>query len=182
MQLRFKGKRLHPHRYGSCRLTRHASFAPVVGTSTETLILGSLPGAASLTAGRYYAHPRNQFWRLLGAVIGEELAPLSYDLRLAALLRHRIGLWDVIAEAERVGSLDAAIRNHAPNDLQSLVTSLPALRTIGFNGATAARIGRAQLGSLAQRYRLLPLPSSSPAHAALSFEAKLIRWLELAVA
>jgi hypoxanthine-DNA glycosylase len=163
-------------------VTRPASFAPIVEATTETLILGSLPGAASLAAGRYYAHPRNQFWRLLGAVIGEDLPALPYDERLAALRHHRIGLWDVVAEAERAGSLDAAIRNHAPNDLQSLTTSLPVLRTIGFNGATAARIGRAQLGALAKRYRLVPLPSSSPAHAALSFEAKLTRWLELAVA
>jgi hypoxanthine-DNA glycosylase len=157
-------------------LTRHASFAPVVDASTEKLILGSLPGAASLAAGRYYAHPRNQFWRLVGAVIGADLAGLPYDERLATLLRHRIGLWDVIADAQRAGSLDAAIRSHAPNDLQSLVASLPALRTIGFNGGTAAKIGRAQLGTLGERYRLLTLPSSSPALAARSFETKLATW------
>ncbi len=160
-------------------MTRHASFPPVVDASTQTLILGSLPGAASLAAGRYYAHPRNQFWRLAGAVIGVDLAALPYEERLSALLRHRIGLWDVIADAERAGSLDAAIRNPAANDLQGLVASLPELRTIGFNGATAARIGRAQLGSLAERYRLVPLPSSSPAHAGLSFEAKLRSWQQL---
>jgi hypoxanthine-DNA glycosylase len=160
-------------------VTRHASFAPVVDANTETLILGSLPGAASLAAGCYYAHPRNQFWRLLGAVIAVDLAALPYHARLSALHRHRIGLWDVIADAERAGSLDAAIRNHAPNDLQSLVVALPTLRTIGFNGGTAARIGRAQLGSLAKRYRLVSLPSSSPAHAARSFEAKLKMWRAL---
>jgi hypoxanthine-DNA glycosylase len=160
-------------------LTRHASFPPVVDPNTTILILGSLPGAASLAAGSYYAHPRNQFWRLAGAVIGVDLAALPYEERLSALLRHRIGLWDVIADAERAGSLDAAIRNPAANDLQGLVASLPELRTIGFNGATAARIGRAQLSSLAERYRLVPLPSSSPAHAGLSFEAKLRSWQQL---
>lgn len=160
-------------------MTRHASFPPVVDPNTTILILGSLPGAASLAAGSYYAHPRNQFWRLAGAVIGVDLAALPYEERLSALLRHRIGLWDVIADAERAGSLDAAIRNPAANDLQGLVASLPELRTIGFNGATAARIGRAQLGSLAERYRLVPLPSSSPAHAGLSFEAKLRSWQQL---
>jgi len=160
-------------------VTRHASFPPVVDADTRILILGSLPGAASLAAGRYYAHPRNQFWRLLGAVIGTDLARLPYDERLSTLIDHRVGLWDVIADAERPGSLDAAIRNHAPNDLQSLVARLPALRTIGFNGATAARIGRDQLGASGDRYRLVPLPSSSPANAALSFEAKLARWQEL---
>lgn len=160
-------------------MTRHASFPPVADANTETLILGSLPGAASLAARRYYAHPRNQFWRLAGELIGFDLPALAYQERLTALLRHRIGLWDVIAEAERAGSLDAAIRNHAANDLQGLVASLPSLRTIGFNGATAAKIGRAQLGALAERYRLVPLPSSSPAHAALSFEAKLELWRQL---
>ena len=160
-------------------MTRHASFPPVVAANTTILILGSLPGAASLAAGRYYAHPRNQFWRLAGAVIGVDLAALPYEERLSALLRHRIGLWDVIADAERAGSLDAAIRNPAANDLQGLVASLPELRTIGFYGATAARIGRAQLGSLAERYRLVHFPSSSPAPAGLSFEAKLRSWQQL---
>ena len=159
-------------------MTRHASFAPVVDQRTETLILGSLPGAASLAAGRYYAHPRNQFWRLLGDVIGIDLQSLSYEDRLQSLLARRIGLWDVVAEAERVGSLDAAIRNHSANDLHSLVESLPLLRTIAFNGGTAARIGTAQLGAWAERFRLVPLPSSSPAHA-VPFEAKLRQWRAL---
>lgn len=157
---------------------RHASFPPVVDSAVETLILGSLPGAASLAAGRYYAHPRNQFWRLVGAAIGTDLEPLAYDTRLAALLRHRIGLWDVIASAERPGSLDASIRAAEANDLQRLATSLPALRTIAFNGAIAARLGTAELGPLASRFRLLPLPSSSPAHA-VPFTQKLNAWMAL---
>lgn len=156
-------------------MARHASFPPVVDDRVETLVLGSLPGAASLAAGRYYAHPRNQFWRLLGAVIGIDLAGLAYEERLQTLLAHRIGLWDVIAEAERAGSLDAAIRNHAANDLQALVASLPRLRVVAFNGGTAARIGMAQLGALAQRFRIVRLPSSSPAHA-VPFDVKLQEW------
>ena len=157
---------------------RHASFAPIVDARTETLILGSLPGAASLAAGRYYAHPRNQFWRLLGAVIGVDLASLDYEARLPALLQHRIGLWDVIADAERAGSLDSAIRQPTVNDLRQLVASLPALRTVGFNGGTSARIGVAQLGDLSEQLRLIPLPSSSPAHT-MPFEAKLTGWRKL---
>lgn len=159
-------------------MTRHASFPPVVDQNTHTLILGSLPGAASLAAGRYYAHPRNQFWRLLGAAIGADLQGLDYGARLAVLLRRGIGLWDVIADAERIGSLDAAIRNHAPNDLRNLVRALPALRTIAFNGGAAARIGSAQLGPMGDSLRLLRLPSSSPAHT-LPFEAKLRAWRAL---
>lgn len=159
-------------------MARHASFPPVVDRNTQVLILGSLPGVASLAAGRYYAHPRNQFWRLLGAVIGIDLQSLDYEARLAALLERGIGLWDVIADAERAGSLDAAIRNPAANDLRKLVDSLPNLRTIGFNGGTAVRIGTAQLGPLADDFRLVRLPSSSPAHA-VPFETKLMAWQTL---
>jgi double-stranded uracil-DNA glycosylase len=160
-------------------VTRHASFPPVVDAHTHTLILGSLPGAVSLAAGRYYAHPRNQFWRLLDHVFVLDLEGHSYEERLALLLRHGIGLWDVIATAERVGSLDAAIRNEAANDLHSLIGTLPNLRTIAFNGATAARIGMAQLGARGAEFRLLTLPSSSPAHA-VTFERKLAAWRALA--
>lgn len=159
-------------------MTRHASFAPVAAPDVETLILGSLPGAASLAAGRYYAHPRNGFWRLVGAAIGTALEPLDYEARLAVLGAHRIGLWDVIADASRQGSLDAAIRDPRANDLRRLVADLPRLHTIAFNGAKAAKIGTAQLGPDAARYRLLPLPSSSPAHA-VPFERKLVAWMAL---
>ncbi len=87
------------------------SFPPIANARARVLILGSMPGVASLEAGQYYAHPRNAFWRLVGDVAGRELAALPYDDRLAALLDARIGLWDVIASAERAGSLDAAIRD-----------------------------------------------------------------------
>ena len=129
-------------------------------------------------AQRYYAHPRNQFWRLAGAVIGrEDLAVLDYEARLDALRAAGIGLWDTIASATRAGSLDAAIREarHAP--LTELVATLPHLRAIGFNGATSARIGRAQLAD--SSLALIDLPSSSPAYAALPFAEKHRRWLAL---
>jgi hypoxanthine-DNA glycosylase len=144
------------------------------------LILGSLPGAASLKAGQYYAHPRNAFWRLIGVVIGRELAPLPYPDRLAALAAARLGLWDVIAAAERPGSLDAAIRDPEHADLPRLVARLPELRAIGFNGGTAARIGRRLLAALPDPPALVDLPSSSPAHAGMSFETKRAAWAQLA--
>lgn len=155
---------------------RHASFPPVVDKRTHTLILGSLPGAASLAAGRYYANPRNQFWRLLGAALDTDLAALDYDQRVERLRGLGIGLWDVVADAERIGSLDTAIRNAAPNDLRALIASLTALRTIAFNGGAAARIGLSQLGANAEAFRILRLPSSSPAHA-VPFQHKLSAWL-----
>lgn len=152
------------------------SFPPVADRNTRLLLLGSLPGEESLARGRYYAHPRNQFWRLTGAVIGRDLESLPYEARLEALLQAEIGLWDVVASARRRGSLDAAIRDHAPNALPDLAASLPALRAVGFNGGTSARLGMPILAGSA--LALVPLPSSSPAYT-LSLERKLEAWVRL---
>jgi len=157
---------------------RKASFAPVTDANTRVLILGSLPGEASLAAARYYANPRNQFWRLVGAMIECDLTSLEYDARLAALLDHGIGLWDSIGSATRKGSLDTAIRGIEANPLADLAAELPHLRAIAFNGAKSAAIGAPILGG-AGVFELIRLPSSSPAHAALSFEAKLAQWNSL---
>lgn len=126
-------------------------------------MLGSLPGEASLAAGRYYAHPQNAFWRLMGTVIGEDLAALDYNARLATLLGHHVGLWDVVGEAVRPGSLDTAIRDAVHNDLAALVETLPNLRAVAFNGGKAAKAGVKLLAAHADRLALVPLPSSSPA-------------------
>lgn len=143
----------------------------VVGPDARLLVLGSLPGDRSLAEGRYYAHPRNQFWRLIGAVLGEDLATLDYDDRLARLAARRVGLWDIYQSAVRQGSLDTAIRDGRPNDLAGLCARLPDLRLVAFNGLKAG-------GGV----RLLPpgvahavLPSSSPAHT-LAYDAKLRAW------
>lgn len=157
---------------------RKASFPPVVDANTRVLMLGSLPGEASLRAARYYAHPQNQFWRLLGTAIDhEDLPGLDYTSRLAALASAGVGLWDVVADAVRPGSLDGAIRDHRPNDLMALATSLPALRAIGFNGATAARIGRKLIGE-GSGLVLLDLPSSSPAYTR-AYAEKLQDWMKI---
>lgn len=156
----------------------HHCFPPVIREDTRLLVLGSLPGRASLAAGRYYAHPRNLFWRLIGAAIGRELESLGYEQRLPALLDAGVGLWDTVAAAERPGSLDANIRLHAPSDIATLAATLPQLRTIAFNGATAAKIGREELGE-APGLALIDLPSSSPAYASLPFEKKRAAWRSL---
>ncbi|MDP2117718.1 MAG: DNA-deoxyinosine glycosylase [Brevundimonas sp.] len=139
------------------------AFDPVVDANTRLLILGSLPGDASLKAGQYYGHPQNGFWRLVGGVIGVDLVALPYPDRLEALTAAGVGLWDVIASAERPGSLDAAIRNAESADLNRLIDGLPALRAVAFNGAAAARLGRRGLTCPA-RVDLIDLPSSSPAY------------------
>lgn len=152
-------------------------FPPVADAGTSLLILGSLPGAASLAAGRYYAHPRNHFWRLMEIVIGKALEPLDYEARLAALQGSGVGLWDTVAAARRPGSLDADIRLEAASDLRALVTQLPQLRAIGFNGGTAARIGRRELGEPGLLH-LIDLPSSSPAFTR-AFAEKARAWQKL---
>ena len=164
----------------SDRPTRVRAFPAVAGPGTRLLILGSLPGAESLRRRQYYAHPQNAFWRLIGAVAGRELAALPYPARLAALVEARVGLWDVIATAERPGSLDAAIRAPEHADLAQLVARLPELRAVGFNGRTAAKVGRRLLGALPDGPALVDLPSSSPAHAGMSFAEKRARWSVLA--
>ena len=154
-------------------------FAPVVDAGTRVLILGSLPGEVSLAHGQYYAHPQNRFWKLVGEVIEQNLVGMDYATRLETLLAYRIGLWDVVAEARRIGSLDSRIRDHASNDLIQLVDTLPNLVTIAFNGGTAAKIGINALGERGGQYRLLRLPSSSPAHASVTYAEKLAVWRQL---
>lgn len=137
-------------------------------------MLGTLPGEESLRAQRYYAHPRNLFWRLIGTAIGRDIEPLEYDARVAALRAARVGLWDTIASARREGSLDTAIREIEHNPLAELAASLPELRAVAFNGAKATQIGTRLLAG--SPVELVPLPSSSPAHARMSVAEKERLW------
>ena len=155
---------------------RKRCFPPVVNANTRVLILGSLPGEASLAAGQYYAHPRNQFWPLVGSLLQLNLPALPYAQRLDCLLQHGIGLWDVIAEARRRGSLDTAIRDSQHNDLQQLLAALPQLELVAFNGQTA---GKQAKSVAACGVATLILPSSSPA-LTLPFASKLAAWQALA--
>lgn len=150
-------------------------LAPVWRPDARVLLLGSFPGAASLTAQQYYAHPRNAFWPVMAAVLGDPGLPLRpYAERLVCLQAAGVALWDAVAACEREGSLDSAIRQAQPSGVADLVGRLPGLRLVGCNGALAHR----------QVQRLLPgapwpvvaLPSSSPAHAGLSWAAKRDAW------
>ena len=143
---------------------RAIGFAPEFTPDTRVLFLGSLPGIASLEAGQYYAHPRNAFWPIMSALTGYDLVTQPYAERLSILKSRGYGLWDVLASAERSGSLDAAIRSPEAADLIGLVNQLPRLEIIAFNGAKSAKIGRRILEGQT-RARLVDLPSSSPAHA-----------------
>ena len=151
-------------------------FAPVIDAGVDTLILGSFPGVASLGKAQYYAHPQNQFWRLVGAVIDEPLAAMEYAARTGTLLAYRIGVWDVIERCVRKGSLDADIRDVRPNEFARVLAMAPDLRRIFFNGKTAGKFERefATAG-----FDTAVLPSSSAAYT-LGFEAKLVLWRRLA--
>jgi TDG/mug DNA glycosylase family protein len=152
---------------------------PVARADARLFVLGSLPGDASLAARRYYAHPTNQFWRLLGGAIGKDLQALDYEARLERLAERRIGLWDVIASASRSGSLDQAIREAEHNRIAHLLRDYPELGAIAFNGSTSARIGRALIGEPPAHVTLIDLPSSSAANTR-PFAEKVEAWSRLA--
>jgi hypoxanthine-DNA glycosylase len=156
-------------------------FPPVADAGARVLVLGSLPGPVSLRERQYYAQPRNAFWRIMGMLFGAS-PERSYEDRLEILRRHHVALWDVCASAHRPGALDASIRwaSVVPNDLAGFFATHPELRLICFNGRVAAELYRRRvLPGLAEdlsRLRHETLPSTSPAHAAMSFEHKLERW------
>ena len=137
------------------------------------LILGSFPSTASLAAQQYYAHPQNQFWRILGALLDQPLKEMGYAVRIAAVQAAGIAIWDIYGSCDRAGSLDTAIRDAVANDLSALRKSAPALWRICFNGRTAAKRIR-EIEALG--YEAVVLPSTSPAHAGMSFAEKLVRW------
>ncbi|WP_019625879.1 DNA-deoxyinosine glycosylase [Thioalkalivibrio sp. ALJT] len=151
------------------------SFPPLLREDTRLVVLGSFPGIASLQARGYYAHPRNQFWLIVGQILGEPLTELDYPGRCERLLDHGVGLWDVYGACTRKGSLDSAIRNAVPNDLARLTREAPGLRMILHNGAESARRIRE---SRALGVEALRLPSTSPANARTSLAAKREAWAE----
>ncbi len=154
-------------------IPRLEGLPPVVSHGTRLLVLGSFPGQASLRAQQYYGHPRNQFWPLVGAIWGLDLLPMPYAQRLDLLRERGLGLWDVYASCRREGSLDQAIREAQFNDLDRLQCLAPGLRLVAHNGGESARaMKRVQALGLP----VLRLPSSSPANARWSFDAKLAAW------
>lgn len=162
---------------------RVRSFAPVTDHGTRILILGSMPGVASLAARQYYAHPRNHFWRLL-ADLGVAATGLSYPQRLQSLLAHGLGLWDVLHSCVRSGSLDAAIdaRSALPNDLLPLLRASPVMRVCCNGGTAYAALQRHFGRALANDFPhvgIHRLPLTSPANAGCSYPRKLAAWREV---
>jgi hypoxanthine-DNA glycosylase len=157
-------------------LPRHRGLPPVLAPHARVLILGSFPSEASLAAREYYAHPRNHFWPILGAVLNEPLAALPYAERLARVKAHRVAIWDTIISCERAGSLDAAIRNAEQGEIKRVRRVAHDLKAVCFNGSTAARAKTAWAHA---GYATLVLPSTSPAYT-LPISDKLAAWRSLA--
>ena len=160
-----------------------SGFKAVAGPDARVLILGTLPGAASLAAGQYYAHPRNVFWAIMGELVGAAVT-LPYEERIRRLVERRVALWDVCASARRSGSLDTAIQPASvlPNDIAGFLSSHTDVRLICFNGVKAGELFRRlvlpELNPAGSRIRRLTVPSTSPAYAAMSLKEKIEAWRE----
>ena len=152
-------------------------FDPVFDRHSRTLVLGSFPSALSRTNEFYYGNPRNRFWRVIAACLGEEV-PGDHDLaaKRMLLLRHGIALWDVIESCDIKGSSDASIKNVVPAHIERITDAAP-IKQVICNGGTAGRLYKRYL----QERTGLPaivLPSTSPANAAWRLECLVERWRE----
>jgi TDG/mug DNA glycosylase family protein len=163
------------------RRARVQGFPAVIGSDARILILGSMPGVASLKAQQYYAHPQNHFWKIMGEICGAG-PQLPYDVRLQILLRERLGLWDVLQSCVRGGSLDAAIEHHSAlaSDLLPLLRRSRDVIRVCCNGGTAHMALQRYFGEpLARDFpqiEICRLPSTSPANASWSYARKLEAW------
>ena len=156
--------------------TRLQGLAPVMGPNTRLLVLGSFPGVASLQSQRYYGHPQNQFWRILGELWSLPLHGAAYEDRIQTVREKGLGMWDVYASCERHGSLDANIRVPVLNNFAWLQEQCPRLQAVAHNGGESFRHARHTRALGLPVYRL---PSTSPANAGWSFERKLQAWREV---
>jgi len=150
------------------------SFKPIAISDAEILILGSMPGKVSLAQQEYYAHKQNAFWRILFNLFNENEI-FNYDEKIRFLHKNKIALWDSLAYCERKSSLDSDIKHEIPNDFDAFLATFPNIKTIAFNGKAAERYYKKHIG-FSDKYRYVELPSTSPAHASMSFEGKLDKW------
>ena len=163
----------------SCR-----SFLPVMAEDPAALILGSMPGVASLAAGQYYAHPQNTFWKILSTLF--DMPADDYAQRLGIITQNRLALWDVLKYCEREGSLDSAIVSASieVNDFAAFLVRYQNIRHIFLNGGKAAQEFKRRVlpelpPDISARLTITQLPSTSPAHAGMTFADKLKMWRQI---
>lgn len=164
-------------------MARVHSFEPIVGRDPRILILGSMPGVASLQAVEYYAHPRNLFWKIIGELFEFDI-DCSYPSRIQKISELPLVLWDTLRACHRSGSLDSSILKQQieANDIAGLLQQHSSLRVIAFNGAASEKYFNQlvkQNLSASRELTLLKMPSTSPANAGMNFEQKLQSWRRL---
>ncbi len=159
-------------------MNRIFGFEPIVGEKPRILILGSMPSVRSLESGQYYAHPQNAFWKIQAALFDEPFTT-DYEERKCRLMRHNIALWDSCASCVREGSLDSAICEAVPTDIEGLLEAQPTITAIFCNGGESYKLFRRFHGELAKKYPVTRLISTSPAAARYTFEEKLKDWQKI---
>ena len=147
-----------------------------INFKTKVLVLGSFPGKESLQKNEYYANKYNQFWRIIADLFSTELERLDYDLKIKFLLKHKIGLWDVVKSCRREGSSDNKIRDIEPNNITKLLKKHSNIKAIFINGRKAQR---ALAKNLNIHLKTIYLPSTSPAHAMISYSDKKKAWKQI---
>lgn len=153
------------------------SFPPISDNETEILILGTLPGERSLEMQQYYAHPQNRFWKVIAQITKSNL-PINYEEKLSLLRENKIGVWDVVHSAKRIGSLDINILDEIPSDLDGFIENHPKLKTIAFNGSKSQKLYDKYF-KRNPTIKYLPLPSTSPANATYNFERLCKSWIQI---
>ena len=153
------------------------SFDPISNKETTILILGTMPGDTSLEKSEYYGHPRNRFWKIISTITNNDL-PQTYSEKKVLLLKSKIGVWDIVHKANRKGSLDSAIEDEDPNDLDSFITEHKNLKVIGFNGTKAEKLFNKYFVRKSD-IKYIPLPSTSPANAGIDFDNICKEWRQI---
>lgn len=155
------------------------SFQPLTHPHVEVLILGSLPGDASLAINEYYGHPQNRFWKVLSQIFEGSFKEFpNYQSKLDFLIQHKLALWDVVNEAERKGSLDSSIRNVYPNPIPEFIKAHEELKLVVFNGKKAEKLYETFFQRI-ETIRYLTLPSTSPANRKFNFDQMIEEWSKI---
>ena len=160
-------------------IIKSKSFSPIIYSDTKILIFGSLPGKKSLELQQYYGHARNRIWKILSHLTGSDI-PVTYQQKKELLYKNKIGLWDVAHSAHREGSLDSNIKDETPNDIEGLINNYGSIKVIGFNGKKSEKMFYKYFTENLE-IKYVPLPSTSPANMAISFEDICARWSQLFV-